>query len=125
MCRDGSDAIAGGASYAFNGKLDDLDNDADPTDVKQAMCYAHVKRNYQKYSTFLALPREIRQEIDEDIDTLQIVWTENLSDVGRQLFLDKWESHDNRDIDAFLHDFSREYFENPKLVSILRILICL
>ena len=101
--RDGSEAIRAGAAEALG------------DEVPQAMCYAHVKRNYQKYAEYCALPKEIKEEIDDDIDTLQIVWSDKHFTVGKELFMSKWLSHNDARITAFVRAVESEYFRNKTL----------
>jgi hypothetical protein len=69
------------------------------------MCYPHVDRNVDQHLRSIK-EKDIKDEIDTDIDDLQIMYSKETFDYALKLFKEKWRGKENPSIDDFL-----DYFE--------------
>jgi hypothetical protein len=77
-------------------------------DVLVIMCWAHMKKNVQKKVDSL-IPKEARQEILADIDSLQLSQSTEVFEKASNLFLKKWNEHKE-----FVKYFSAEWLKSNK-----------
>ncbi len=95
LIADAAEAITNGFMSAFDyASIDDFN---------RLMCYPHVDRNVDQH--LKSVSKEIRDEIDTDIDDIQIMYSKESFEHALKLFNIKWRGKETS-VDNFL-----DYFE--------------
>lgn len=76
-------------------------------DFTRIMCWVHVHRKIEERSR--SIDEASRQEIRDDIDALQLLYTPELFDYGYGLFCVKWSKKKNSEVQTFLDYFKSEW----------------
>jgi hypothetical protein len=95
LLADGADAIHNGFALVF-----DLE--------RRIMCWAHVSRNFIKNNKHL--PKKELNQVYNDIEQLQLCFTEKMFTNASQLFVNKWI--DNHEVKDTIETFKKYYIDS-------------
>lgn len=105
LLADGAPAITNGFYLAFGRHAKDDENQA----RVRLMCWAHVIRNMDP--KLEKLGQKLKDELREDIFSIQLSSSQAMFEASSSLFLEKWRAKDMRSVNAFLGYFEPQWLK--------------
>jgi hypothetical protein len=98
---DAADAITNGFKAVFKDLL------------KRVMCWFHMVKAFEDHATYVSLPSPHKENIKQDICSLQLSESEDIFDAAYELFKEKWLKVNTNKIPTkkFLEYFEAEWIQ--------------
>jgi hypothetical protein len=98
---DAADALTNGFTAVF-GEL-----------LKRVMCWFHIVKAFEDHATYVSLPSLHKENIKQDICSLQLSESEDIFDAAYELFKEKWLKVNTNKIPTktFLEYFEAEWIQ--------------